>query len=135
MKNNILFLLEEDFRTIKKTTSGIEEILSLRSELSRLANNYLFSIETYKKLVRKKLGLKNKIPIYFSKKLLLFTLKDKKGKFLINYFNIFKICYLENIKIIFTNGEILQLHISKSKIEKEIKKINKLKEYLLKVDL
>ena len=75
MKNNILFLLEEDFRTIKKTTSGIEEILSLRSELSRLANNYLFSIETYKKLVRKKLGLKNKIPIYFSKKLLLFTLK------------------------------------------------------------
>jgi hypothetical protein len=102
-----------------------EEVYSLNSELNKLAKRYFLSLSEYRKLVRKQLDFKNKIPIYFSDKLFLFYLKIGNESYWINYFNILKICYDENIVIIFKNGYILKLDIKRKNLIKELGKIDK----------
>ena len=128
--NNILYLEEKAFVSNKVDINGIIEIYSLRSELNQIANKFLTSINEYRKFARKELGLKNKIPLYLSSRLLLFTVKSEDTNYWINYFNILKICYSDNIIIIFKNGDILELHITKIKIIKELEKINKVLNYI-----
>jgi hypothetical protein len=128
--NNILYLEEKAFVSNKVDINGIIEIYSLRSELNQIANKFLTSINEYRKFARKELGLKNKIPLYLSSRLLLFTVKSEDTNYWINYFNILKICYSDNIIIIFKNGDILELHITKTKIIKELEKINKVLNYI-----
>ena len=132
--SNILYLKEEEFIAKIVTETEEREIYSLRSELDYIAKNCLLSISEYYKLVRKKLQLKNKIPIYFSNKLLLFTLKSKNTRYLINYFNILKICYEKDIIIIiFKNGTIINVNVNRRIITKELCKINQILEYINKL--
>ena len=106
-----------------------EEVYSLNSELNKLAKRHFLSLSEYRKLVRKQIELKNKIPIYFSDKLFLFYLKVSDTCYWINYFNILKICYDENIVIIFKNGYILRLDIKRKNLIKELEKIDKVLNY------
>ena len=128
-KSSILFLKEKDFVATVFYVERCEEVYSLNSELNKLAKRHFLSLSEYRKLVRKQLDLKNKIPIYFSDKLFLFYLKIKDESFWINYFNILKICYDENIVIIFKNGYILKLDIKRKNLIKELEKIDKVLNY------
>lgn len=128
-KNSILFLKEKDFVATVFYVEKSEEVYSLNSELNKLAKRYFLSLSEYRKLVRKQLDFKNKIPIYFSDKLFLFYLKIGNESFWINYFNILKICYDENIVIIFKNGYILKLDIKRKNLIKEMEKIDKVLNY------
>ena len=128
-ENGILFLKEKDFVATVFYVERCEEVYSLNSELNKLAKRHFFSINEYRKLVRKQIDLKNKIPIYFSDKLFLFYLKIENESYWINYFNILKICYDENIVIIFKNGYILKLDIKRKNLIKELGKIDKVLNY------
>lgn len=128
-ENSILFLKEKDFVATVFYVERCEEVYSLNSELNKLAKRHFLSLSEYRKLVRKQIELKNKIPIYFSDKLFLFYLKIKDESFWINYFNILKICYDENIVIIFKNGYILRLDIKRKNLIKELEKIDKVLNY------
>ena len=128
-KNSILFLKEKDFVATVFYVEKSEEVYSLNSELNKLAKRHFLSLSEYRKLVRKQLELKNKIPIYFSDKLFLFYLKIGNESFWINYFNILKICSDENIVIIFKNGYILRLDIKRKNLIKEMEKIDKVLNY------
>ena len=130
MKNKLLFLEEKDFISTAYYMDKKEEIYSVRSEVNQLANKHLFSVSEYRKLIRKKTDLKNKIPIYFSESLLLFYLKDDITIYWINYFNILKICYEDSIYIIFKNGDILRVKVSKELIKKELMKVEKVLNYI-----
>jgi hypothetical protein len=128
-ENGILFLKEKDFVATVFYVERCEEVYSLNSELNKLAKRHFLSLSEYRKLVRKQLDLKNKIPIYFSDKLFLFYLKIGNESYWINYFNILKICYDENIVIIFKNGYILKLDIKRKNLIKELGKIDKVLNY------
>jgi hypothetical protein len=128
-KNSILYLKEKDFVTTVLYIEKKEEVYSLNSELNKLAKRHFFSLNEYRKLVRKQLDLKNKIPIFFSNDLFLFYLKVSDTCYWINYFNILKICYDENIVIIFKNGYILRLDIKRKNLIKELEKIDKVLNY------
>lgn len=128
-ENSILFLKEKDFLTTVFYIEKKEEVYSLNSELNKLARRHFLSLREYRKLVRKQLDFKNKIPIYFSDKLFLFYLKIRNESYWINYFNILKICYDENIVIIFNNGYILKLDIKRKNLIKELEKIDKVLNY------
>lgn len=131
MKNRILYLKETIFEANSYTTNGIIPIFSLRNEISKLAIAHLFTIDGYRYAIKHVLPFKNKIPIYYSNNTLLFYIKSKADeKYFINYFEIFKICYDNKILILFKSGEQLELNISKKMIEKELKKINTLLNYL-----
>jgi hypothetical protein len=129
-KGDILYLKEEEFVATIVTDEEERNIYSLRSELNKIANDYFVSIIEYRKLVRKKLSLKNKIPLYFSDKLFLFTFKSGKVSYWVNFFNILKICYDKNIIVIFKNGTILEIDVNKKIIMKEMEKINIVLEYI-----
>jgi hypothetical protein len=128
-ENSILFLKEKDFVTTVFYIEKNEEVYSLNSELNKLAKRHFFSLNEYRKLVRKQIELKNKIPIFFSNDLFLFNLKSCDTCYWINYFNILKICYDENIVIIFKNGYILRLDIKRKNLIKELEKIDKVLNY------
>jgi hypothetical protein len=128
-ENGILFLKEKDFVATVFYVERCEEVYSLNSELNKLAKRHFLSLSEYRKLVRRQLDLKNKIPIYFSDKLFLFYLKIGNESYWINYFNILKICYDENIVIIFKNGYILKLDIKRKNLIKELGKIDKVLNY------
>ena len=134
-KNSILFLKEKDFVATVFYVEKSEEVYSLNSELNKLAKRHFLSLSEYRKLVRKQLELKNKIPIYFSDKLFLFYLKIGNESFWINYFNILKICSDENIVIIFKNGYILKLDIKRKNLIKEMEKIDKVLNYRKSFDI
>ena len=134
-KSSILFLKEKDFVATVFYVEKCEEVYSLNSELNKLAKRHFLSLSEYRKLVRKQLDLKNKIPIYFSDKLFLFYLKIGNESYWINYFNILKICYDENIVIIFKNGYILKLDIKRKNLIKELGKIDKVLNYRKSFDI
>jgi hypothetical protein len=134
-KSSILFLKEKDFVATVFYVERCEEVYSLNSELNKLAKRHFLSLSEYRKLVRKQLDLKNKIPIYFSDKLFLFYLKIGNESYWINYFNILKICYDENIVIIFKNGYILKLDIKRKNLIKEMEKIDKVLNYRKSFDI
>ena len=134
-ENGILFLKEKDFVATVFYVERCEEVYSLNSELNKLAKRHFLSLSEYRKLVRKQLDLKNKIPIYFSDKLFLFYLKIGNESYWINYFNILKICYDENIVIIFKNGYILKLDIKRKNLIKEMEKIDKVLNYRKSFDI
>lgn len=134
-KNSILFLKEKDFVATVFYVERCEEVYSLNSELNKLAKRYFLSLSEYRKLVRKQLDFKNKIPIYFSDKLFLFYLKIGNESYWINYFNILKICSDENIVIIFKNGYILKLDIKRKNLIKEMEKIDKVLNYRKSFDI
>ena len=134
-KSSILFLKEKDFVATVFYVERCEEVYSLNSELNKLAKRHFLSLSEYRKLVRKQLDLKNKIPIYFSDKLFLFYLKIGNESYWINYFNILKICYDENIVIIFKNGYILRLDIKRKNLIKELEKIDKVLNYIKSFNL
>ena len=134
-KNSILFLKEKDFVATVFYVEKSEEVYSLNSELNKLAKRHFLSLSEYRKLVRKQLELKNKIPIYFSDNLFLFYLKIGNESFWINYFNILKICSDENIVIIFKNGYILRLDIKRKNLIKELGKIDKVLNYRKSFDI
>ena len=134
-KNSILFLKEKDFVATVFYVERCEEVYSLNSELNKLTKRHFFSINEYRKLVRKQIDLKNKIPIFFSNDLFLFYLKDKDTCYWINYFSILKICYDENIVIIFKNGYILKLDIKRKNLIKELEKIDKVLNYRKSFDI
>lgn len=134
-KNSILFLKEKDFVATVFYVEKSEEVYSLNSELNKLAKRHFLSLSEYRKLVRKQLDFKNKIPIYFSDKLFLFYLKIGNESYWINYFNILKICYDENIVIIFKNGYILKLDIKRKNLIKEMEKIDKVLNYRKSFDI
>lgn len=128
---NILYLKQTLFEAKAYTTLGVNDILSLRNEISKLATKFLFSIESYRKSVRKILNLKNKIPIYFNKKLFLFYIKAENDTlYYINYFEVFKFCVDKNMIIIFKNGDILEVEVSKKVINSEIKKVKLILNYI-----
>lgn len=134
-KNSILFLKEKDFVATVFYVERCEEVYSLNSELNKLAKRYFLSLSEYRKLVRKQLDFKNKIPIYFSDKLFLFYLKIGNESYWINYFNILKICSDKNIVIIFKNGYILKLDIKRKNLIKEMEKIDKVLNYRKSFDI
>lgn len=130
---NILYLKEEEFVATIITEEEERKIYSVRSEINSLAKSCFFTISEYYKLVRKKIPLKNKIPIYFSDKLLLFTFISDKTHYWVNFFNILKICYDEEIVIIFKNGECLRVNTNKRILDKELNKIKYVLEYINKL--
>jgi hypothetical protein len=126
----ILYLKETLFEATLYANEECFKISSVQGELNKLATKYLFSIASYKSCVKKKLPLKNKIPIYFSNQLLFFYLKTNEEKYYLNYFEIFKICCEEKAIIIFKNGHKIELDISKKIILNEIKKVKLLLNYI-----
>ena len=130
MDKGIIYLKQNIFEAKKYTCFGFEEINSLRNEIDRCCEMHLFSLESYKKAVRKKIGLKNKIPIYFSDKLMLFYLKENENRYYINFKKIYKICFEEKVIIIFKNGDILELALNKKIISKELSKVETILNYL-----
>lgn len=127
---DILYLKEENFIANVIKTDGVEQIYSIKSELNQIAKKHFINISEYRKLVRKKIDLKNKIPIYFSNQLLLFNVKSNETVYWINYFNILKICKKDKIIIIFKNGTLLELEISKNNMVKELRKTKKVLDYI-----
>ena len=130
MDKGIIYLKQNIFEAKKYTYFGVEEINSLRNEIEKLAEIHLFSIESYRKAIKKKIGLKNKIPIYFSDNLMLFYLKEKEDRYYINFKKIYKICFEEKVIIIFKNGDILELVLNKKIISKELSKVETILNYL-----
>ena len=104
---DILYLVEKDFVSTIYHLNGNEQIYSVKTTLNKIAKNHLFNLQEYYKLVRREIGLKNKIPIYFSDGMLLFNLKCKQASYFINFFNVLKVCYDEQVIIIFKNNFIL----------------------------
>lgn len=128
--NDILYLKEENFCANIITQFEVGKIYSVKSELNKIAKKHFISISEYKKLVRKELSLKNKIPLYISNQLLFFNIKSNDTIYWINYFNILKICYQDNILVIFKTGDILELEINKKQIKKELNKVKEVLEYI-----
>ena len=130
---DILYLKEECFSATIITNDSMGKIYSIKSEINSIAKGHFISLPDYKKLVRKGLGLKNKIPIYFSDKLMLFNVKSDSCSYWINYFNILKICYNNEIIVIFKTGYILRLNTNKKIIINELTKVKKILDYLAKI--
>ena len=128
--NDILYLKEENFCANIITQFEVGKIYSVKSELNKIAKKHFISISEYKKLVRKELSLKNKIPLYISNQLLFFNIKSNDTIYWINYFNILKICYQDNILVIFKTGDILELEINIKLIKKELNKVKEVLEYI-----
>jgi hypothetical protein len=135
MKSKLLYIVEKEF--VSKTVYLEEEteIYSLKTEVNEIAKKHFISIESYYKLVRKKLDLKNKIPIRFSDSLLLFKINSKNEQYAINFYNVLKVCFDDKVKLIFINGLILEIDISLKVIKQELTKINKILEYLDSINL
>lgn len=128
---NILYLKEKDYISTIKYIEKEEQIYSIKSKINKIAKKFLFDVNYYKKMIRKELELKNKIPIYFSEKLLLFTLNYKKEIYFINFYNILKITYEDkNVIIIFINYETLVFPLSKRILQNELIKIKKVSNYV-----
>ena len=128
--NDILYLKEENFCANIITQFEVGKIYSVKSELNKIAKKHFICISEYKKLVRKELSLKNKIPLYISNQLLFFNIKSNDTIYWINYFNILKICYQDNILVIFKTGDILELEINIKLIKKELNKVKEVLEYI-----
>ena len=126
--------MNHDYRTEVVTKEECFEVVSLYSFLNQLASYYLTSIDGYRKSVKRQLGMKYNIPLYFNKSLLLFSISDKnKQKYWINYFALDDI-YYENGKFIFVfyNGHKISMIISKSKISNSLNKIKAIIDYINK---
>ena len=122
----ILYLINHDYRTEVVTKEECFEVVSSYSFLNQLASYYLTSIDGYRKSVKKQLGMKYNIPLFFSKSLLLFSLSDQnRQKYWINY---------QNGKFIFVfyNGHKISMIISKSKISNSLNKIKAIIDYINK---
>ena len=130
MKSELLYIVEENFVSKAVYIEQEIKIYSLKTEVDKIAKKHFISIESYYKLVRKQLNLKNKIPIRFSDSLLLFKLNSKSGQYVINFYNLLKICLEEKVKLIFTNGEVLEIDVSQRVVKRELDKINDLITYL-----
>ena len=130
MNSKLLYLEEVDFVSKAYYSDFEAKIYSVKSEVNKLANKYLFSILEYKRLIRKVTDLKNKIPIYFSKSLLLFYVRCDNVVYWINFCNILKVCYEEKIYVIFKCGKILKLDVSISVLKRELVKIEKVLDYI-----
>lgn len=129
--SKILFIKESNFKTTAYYEDKEENVYSLNSFLNDLAHKYFFTISIYKKMIRKYLPLKNKIPIYFSDKILLFYLLDNLGnRYLINYNSLAKICYDNEVLFLFKNGYILSCDVNKKIINNELKKVYSILEYM-----
>ena len=128
--SNLLFLKEVAFDSMMVFEGKSVPIYSAKNEINRIAKLYFFSIKEYRKLVRKELILKNKIPIYFSKSLLLFCVKSKDEVYWINYFKILKICFGEKVVIFFMDGSFIEVEVSRQVLSKEIKKVNVVLDYI-----
>lgn len=128
--NQLLYICEEAFSAKKVYFDFEDTIYSLRSEINNISKKYLFSIDNYRRLARKKILLKNKIPIYFSCELFLFYVKNKNICYWINYFNILGIYQKGKIIILFKNLVTLELDVSISVLNKELAKIGKVLEYI-----
>ena len=128
--NKIIYLHERDNYAKVYYEEGVKVVNSIKSEIKKIASKHLFSIDGYLFSVRKELSLKYKIPIYFSSRLFLFCIKTKNEMFLVNYFSIYKILYQDNIVIVFNNGELLELSISKDKIVNQMKKVELILNYI-----
>ena len=135
MQNRLLYLVEEDYVSKAIYTDSVKSIYSIKSELNKIAKNHLTSLDIYYKNTRKKMNLKNKIPIYFSDSLLLFQINSKKEKYFINYFNILKICYEEKMVVIFNDGTILKLDCKKYICRVELEKIKSIVDYINNLNL
>lgn len=131
MNDKLLYLKQNIFEAKEYTLFENRDIYSLKNELTKIAEKHFFTIETYRKNARKYLKYKNKIPFYFSPKLLLFSVKTKSDEnYFINFFSIFKICYETKVVIIFENGNILKLDVSKKIILSELNKIKNILKYI-----
>lgn len=135
MQNKLLYLFEEDYISKAVYNDKEESIYSIKNEINNLAKKHFVSIREYNKLVRKQLCLKNKIPLLLSKSLLLFIINSKKTKYVINYYNILKICFNGGIVFIFKDSSILKIDVSKALINKEIAKIKQIINYVNDLDL
>ena len=128
---DILYLKEKDYIANIKYIEKEEKIYSIRSEINKIAKKFLFDLSYYKKVIRKQLGLKNKIPIYLSEKLLLFKLNSKTEIYFINFFNVLKItCDESSVLIFFVNGEKLEFESPKRILKNELTKISKVLNYV-----
>ena len=130
---DILYLVEKDFVSTVYHLNGKESIYSVKTTLNKIAKQHLFNLQEYYKLVRREIGLKNKIPIYFSEGMLLFNLKCKQTSYFINFFNVLKVCFEDDVIIIFKNNTILHLEVSKKILFQEMTKINKVLDYVRKL--
>ena len=131
MDNKLLYIKEKDFVATAHYEEKIVDIYSSMSYINFLAKNHFFKLSEYYKLVRHQLKLKNKIPIYFSDKLLLFKMKCSDGDYYFNYFEILKICIdKEKIVIIFKSLQIVNIIIRKAVLQHELKKIDVILNYI-----
>lgn len=130
----ILYLINHDYHTEVVTKEECFEVVSLYSFLNQLASYYLTSIDGYRKSVKKQLGMKYNIPLFFSKSLLLFSLSDQnRQKYWINYYALNDIYYQKGEFIfVFYNGHRISMIISKGKISNSLNKIKAIIDYINK---
>ena len=127
---NILYLKEKDFVSSIVYIGKEERIYSVGDKVNKLAKSHFFSVKEYRKIARKELQLGNKIPIYFSNVLFLFYINAKNTLYWINYFMVLKICYDKNVIIFFKDGSFIEVEVSKKNFSNELKKINKVLQYV-----
>ena len=133
--NKLLYLIEEEYVSQAVYTDNILPIYSLNTEVKKIMKKHFLSLDSYSKLVRKQLPLKNKIPIYCSSSILLFKINSKNGKYMINFFNLLKICSDKDVVFIFKDGSILRVDVSITVVKRELRKIYSIIAYINNLNL
>lgn len=106
---------------------------SIKYYLNSLAQKYLFNIEGYFEAVRLHFSFKKEIPIYYSKKLLIFPIggyRNQRSVF-INYFMVKCVFYIDKQTVfIFQNGDSLLVNRDAKYVKKCFKKIREIQAYI-----
>jgi len=129
---DLLYIIDFEFRTVCSYGEEKEDIYSLRLWLKEIFKTKLKDFEAYKKTVSKVLKIKQMLPIYIDNKVLLWQLKaSDKTRFLINYYKIKDINYSgDYMEIYFKNNYILQIKKTRQSYYRDLKKIKKFISYL-----
>jgi hypothetical protein len=130
--NNLLYLKESNCFSKAYYKEGTTEINSIRSELNHLAVKHLFTVESYRKSIKKILPVKNKIPLYFSDKLFLIYVKTlNKEMYQINLKEVAKVCFENDfVVVVFNTGLLLKLNTSINSVKSVLKNAAMISNYI-----
>jgi len=105
----------------------IEVNKSINFVLNELAKDNFREIESIRKIIKNKTGIKKNIPLYINEEILLIPIKESNND--ITYLNIinvdFLICKEYSAVICFRNDKQMELNISKYVFNKIIERKNK----------
>ena len=115
----INYIKENEQKTIIFYNNKASEYNRYEKIITNLLKTHFIDYKLYKKIMAKKFRYYRNVPIYFSKSLMLFKIRDDYFNYYINYNQLLSMSYNDKMVVaIFKNGEILCIDETKNDIRK-----------------